>query len=158
MVETKAKQSAFAFLIELDIFGASVPTFNIAGQNKVKTMVGSCGSIMIFALTLLFGLLKLQHLFMRKNPLISQNTTPLRILTTYDTSQAEFKMAVAAENYDAGTGISDPRYVRWVVTHVQRRNDVFNNTIYPMHKCHEEELSEFNVAESEETMTKLKRL
>ena len=57
-------------------------------------------------------------------------------------------MAVAAENYDTGAGISDPRYVRWVVNHVQRKNDEWSNKIYLMHKCHEEEFAELNVAEN----------
>ena len=119
MLDTKAKHSAFTFLIELDTFGSCVPTFNIAGQSKVKTMEGSCASIIIFALTLFFGLIKLQQLTIRKNPLINANIGPLPKLMTYDTSQTEFKIAVAAENYETGAGISDPRYVRWVAIHEQ---------------------------------------
>ena len=57
-------------------------------------------------------------------------------------------MAVAAENYNTNSGISDPRYVRWVVNHIQRRNERWSNTIYPMHKCKEEEFAELNVAEN----------
>ena len=152
------KQSALAFFLDFDIFGSPIPTFTIAGHSKVRTVAGSCASIMIFALTLVFGLLKLQHLLLRKNPLINTNIMPLPMLTTYDTNQAKFKMAVSAESYDTGAGISDPRYVRWVVSYVQRRNNVFNNKIYPMHKCHEEEFAELNVAESEAITAKVKRL
>ena len=67
-------------------------------------------------------------------------------------------MAVAAENYDTGAGISDPRYVRWVVSYIQRKNDEWRTKIYLMHKCHEEEFAELNVAESEAITAKVKRL
>ena len=62
MVDAAAKQSALAFFLDLDIFGAPVPSFKISGHTTVRTKLGSFASIMIFALTLIFGLLKLQHL------------------------------------------------------------------------------------------------
>ena len=56
------------FLKSVDMFGAPIPNFNMRGRAEVKTSRGACISIVIFTLTLLFGLLKLQHLFLRKNP------------------------------------------------------------------------------------------
>ena len=43
--------------MDVDIFGADVPTFNIKGQAKVKTACGACISMLIFILTLLFALI-----------------------------------------------------------------------------------------------------
>ena len=65
------------FVMDMDMFAAQVPNFNIRGRKKVKTSAGVCASIFIIVLTLLFGLLKLQHLVMRNNPSIVTNTSSL---------------------------------------------------------------------------------
>ena len=56
-------------------------------------------------------------MLIRKNPSINTNETALEAGQTYDTAQDEFMIAVAAENYLTGVGISDPRYVRWVTAY-----------------------------------------
>ena len=64
----------FASLIKsMDMFGEPVPSFNIGGKMSVKTFVGAGVSLMLFTLTIAFGLLKLQNLFNRKNPNITMN-------------------------------------------------------------------------------------
>ena len=56
------------FILNLDIFGASVPGFNLNGQKTIKTKTGVLISIMITIITVLFALLKLQFMLMRKRP------------------------------------------------------------------------------------------
>ena len=72
------------FLKSVDMFGAPVPNFNMRGRAEVKTSCGACISMVIFILTLLFGMLKLQHLVVRKNPSIVTNKIPLEAGERFD--------------------------------------------------------------------------
>ena len=60
-------------LLGLDLFGKPMPTFNLKGNTEKNTLVGSLSSIIIMTLTFLFGLLKLEHLSLKKNPSITTN-------------------------------------------------------------------------------------
>ena len=74
-----------AFLKSVDMFGAPVPNFNMRGRTEVKTSCGACTSMVIFTLTLLFGIIKMEHLALRKNPSITTNTSPLEAGERFDT-------------------------------------------------------------------------
>ena len=58
-------------LLSVDIFGAPIPTFNLKGEQHVRTYCGSCVSLMIIYVTFLFAILKLQHLFSMHNPTVN---------------------------------------------------------------------------------------
>ena len=53
-----------------DLFGEQVPGFNLNGKTKIQTFGGAMISMIIFALTLTFSLLKFEQLINRKNPSI----------------------------------------------------------------------------------------
>ena len=148
----------FAFFKELDLFGETVPTFNMGGKTEIKTFPGALFSITIVYLTIMFGTLKIQHLVERKNPQIVTNTQPLEAGYKYPTTGDDFMTAYAAENYDTGKGISDPRYIRWVTAYVQRINDEWVTKWYPMYKCQEKDLARFATPDSVTTKEKVKRL
>ena len=68
----KAKSfQLFGFLNGLDMFGAPVPGLNVQGKAVINTSLGTLISIVVFLLTLLFSLFKLQHMLMKKNPSVS---------------------------------------------------------------------------------------
>ena len=50
------------------MLGAEVPTFNIGGQDRVRTYTGGLVSLAILAATFLFAMHKLQVMFLRKSP------------------------------------------------------------------------------------------
>ena len=78
--QEKAKKGRFNvpyFIKNLDMFGYRVPEINVRGQTKVKTSMGACVSITIAALTIAFGLVKLDHLVQFKNPVINILSEPL---------------------------------------------------------------------------------
>ena len=61
--------------------------------------------MLIMTLTILFGLLKLQHLLQRKNPSISKFIleSALTVDDTYQlSSENNFQLAIAIENYYTG--------------------------------------------------------
>ena len=99
MKENKMKYVMPKFLKNVDMFGAPVPNLNVHGQAEVKTSCGACFSLVIFTLTLLFGMLKLQHLALHKNPSITTNTIPLEAGERFDIGSGDFMMAFAVTNY-----------------------------------------------------------
>ena len=85
------------FIREIDMFGQTVPTFNIGGKEQVKTSIGAIASILIFFLTFAFGLIKLEHLAERKNPTINLREDELdELFGKFSTSYDDFMMAFAA--------------------------------------------------------------
>ena len=82
----------------------------------MKTWTGVFVSIAISAITLLFGLVKLEHLIERKSPTISTSMSLLEEGTVYETDSSDFMLAVSLENFDTNEALSDPRYIRWYAT------------------------------------------
>ena len=58
------------FFKKFDLFSHTLPSFNIHGDHKVRTSLGGMLSLMTIFTTILFSLLKLQHLLEKKNPSI----------------------------------------------------------------------------------------
>ena len=50
---------------KIDIFGAQVPAFNVAGRSIIRTWVGALISLVIFFMTFVFGLLKFEVMVTR---------------------------------------------------------------------------------------------
>ena len=70
---TKATKSSFTNTVEkLDIFPASIPSFNVQGKSNVQTSFGACITLLVVSLTVLYALLKMQHLQQKKNPSVSK--------------------------------------------------------------------------------------
>ena len=56
----------------IDIFGESLPQFNLGGETVVRTFTGGLFTAAIVLLMLAYGSLKLMHLLQKYNPLISE--------------------------------------------------------------------------------------
>ena len=54
-----------------DFYGAPLPSFNIKGEDSIKSNCGGCVSLVIMYVTFIFAILKLQHLLDRHNPIIN---------------------------------------------------------------------------------------
>ena len=148
-------RGTFDFLKNIDIFGKPVPTFSIRGQTEVKTLCGALISLFIMFLTIMFGILKLQHLFERKNSTINTNISPLEAGVKYKLDQDEFMMAFTAENYDTGAPLSDPRYVKWVTAYWERVGGEWIINWFPMHKCSGAEMARFKNPENDLIATRV---
>ena len=48
-----------------DIFGTSIPSFQVAGSDQVRTKTGAFLSVVVISITLLFAFIKLQHMLTR---------------------------------------------------------------------------------------------
>ena len=87
------KKTFMNLLKRLDLFSESLPSFTLQGERNVRTVSGSLCSILILALTFIFGLLKFEHLLERKNPTIVSNEEELDPDEILDTSSEEFMIA-----------------------------------------------------------------
>ena len=67
-------------------------------------------------------------------------------------------LAFAAENYDTGAPLSDPRYVRWVYGVADNAGNGTNNYFYPLRKCTDDEFGRFDTPKDEVTATKVQHL
>ena len=67
------KRAKFSYLLKsIDLYGVGVPKMNIRGEETIKTSTGGCFTLFIVGLTAMFAMLKLQHLFERKSPTVTE--------------------------------------------------------------------------------------
>ena len=104
-----------SFLLNIDMFGAPVPTFNMRKQGTIKTSIGTVMSILIMGMTSIFALLKLQKLFQRTRPDVVSFTDEQAFDATFRYSVRDngVMFAVSIENYLEGAK-NDPRHIQWV--------------------------------------------
>ena len=138
------RRKKFSSLLERqDMFGVSVPQFNLRGESQVKTICGGGFSVFILGITFLFAWIKLAHLIEKKNPQIITNIQEdaFREGETLDTTEDDFMMAFGLEDFFRGS-LSDPRYIRWTARHILAHSDgTFTTNYIPLHVCTESDLS-----------------
>ena len=81
-----------------------------------KTSLGAISTILIMTVSLMFGLVKLEHLILKRNPDLTTNTEGLEDGEVYDSSSDEFMMAFALTSFWSNNkSVYDPRYFRWII-------------------------------------------
>ena len=69
-------------------------------------------------MTVLFAILKFQHLVERHNPTINQRIEHDALLdASYDMRLPEFTMAFALESVEGNVTRHDPRFIKWFATY-----------------------------------------
>ena len=128
----------------LDIFGAEVPGLNLRGQTKVKTFAGAFVSLAIMGITVMFALLKLQFMLMRKQPEVNEFVEPefFSPSDSYKLHEEDFMMAISMENYLKGERM-DPRYIQFVATLISKNEESFLERYVPMKPCTDEQFDKF---------------
>ena len=122
-----------------------MPIFNMRGQDSVKTNCGACVSLLILTLFILYTLLKLEHLALRKNPSINIVATTLEPGERFfNTGHEDFTMAFAVRSGKDDVPKSDTRYIQWVVYSVSRVNQIEEKRELPLHPCSDAELAKFD--------------
>ena len=107
--------SFLGLLKSWDLFGASIPSFNLQGKSNVNTIVGAITSIFIISMTFMFALIKFDHMMQKRGPSILQNTDKVEDDVFVDISSDDFMLATGLENYKTGKPLNDPRYIKWIV-------------------------------------------
>ena len=72
-------------LLNADLLGENIPSFNLKGQTVVTTIVGGVLSLIILSLVLTYSSIKAVELFSRNNPTIVESQTD-----KYTTGQLKF--------------------------------------------------------------------
>ena len=143
---------------KLDMFGHATPQFNIAGTEVLKTTVGSLGTILVFSLTLTYGLLQLQNMVNFKNPSIQERPIVVGLDEDYSLDEDGYMMAFSLEGPGNQIIDFDARLLRWVATTYERRNSTFSSKNYQLQPCTTDQFNQFYKAESEATESKVKEL
>ena len=100
--------------------------------------------MLVLSLTFAFGMLRLEHMALRKNPQLTTNTAQIDESRRYQTNQDAFMMAFAARRIiDGEVYLSDPRYVRWYATFVSQLDGVYSEYILPLYRCQESDMEKF---------------
>ena len=80
-----------------------------------KTSLGAISTILIMTVTLMFGIVKFEHLILKRNPNLTTNKEGLEDGEVYDTTSDEFMMAFALTSNGESKSVYNPRYFRWVL-------------------------------------------
>ena len=64
-------EEQFGLLKNLDLFPKSLPSFNLQGKHRIRTLWGSVISVLIVLVTILFASIKLQQLLLHENLLLT---------------------------------------------------------------------------------------
>lgn len=105
-------------LLSMDMFGAPAPTFNIRGEGEVRTYLGGIISSAIIAVTILFSLLKMQHLLSKHNPSVNVfkdiNAWGIGdVMMPADSDNFMIAFAVTSIG-DPSQVKNDPSFVKWL--------------------------------------------
>ena len=101
-----------SFLLKLDMFGASLPSFNLGRQKTTKTSIGAVISMVVMFMTFGFALLKLQRLLLRKRPDLVKYIDKEAFENTekFSIRDNDFMVAASLESWVTGS-VSDPRHI-----------------------------------------------
>ena len=85
----------------MDIFGVDLPTFNIKGKSKVRTVTGGILSFFVGVIFVIYGSLKFSHLMEKYNPSISEviKQNFYNSDTRLNPHDIGFRLAFAVEGY-----------------------------------------------------------
>ena len=104
-------------LKQVDIFGRPVPTFNLYGKEKIKTISGGVVSLLIPIIVLFFACFKFIHLIHRLNPNVSQviQRNFYSDSDIFDTKEEKWRIAFALEDYLTKEMKTDEKYIKMFV-------------------------------------------
>ena len=122
----------------------SAPMFNIRGKGAQGTLLGSCVSLSILVLIFFYAMVKLNVLFSKVNPNITEVKEDWAIqdeeLNPVDNG---LRFAWHAESFHSKYTIDDPRYVKMLVRLYGKKDGKIFEKIIDHHKCTEDDMAKF---------------
>ena len=112
----KKNKGLLTHMKRYDMFGRSVPSFNIKGDETLKTNLGAALTMILLAIVLLYSSVKFIELESRNNPNISSYYEAY-LPTKEDAislNNLNVRFAISFENYRTKDFKHDTRYVRWI--------------------------------------------
>ena len=126
------------------MFATRLPSFNINGKEEIRTSLGGLLSLVIYTMTFLYSLMKIQHLFLRKNPAITTFTDPNAFgpEERFSTGIDGFQIAIAADHFSEGVR-KDPRYLQFIARLYLDTRGTVTSKYFRMYPCTEEDFEKF---------------
>ena len=121
----------------IDLFQKELPRFNMRGRTTVASIPGGLASFSILFIILLYGALKLTHLFSRHNPNVSSWVEK----NFYDSSEIvafkekKIRFAFGIEGFLDKELKEDTRYVKNLVRLAGKKGGENYEKILPFHRC-----------------------
>lgn len=124
-----------------------MPGFTLDKQSEVKTLVGGLVSLVIMSTTLLFAMVKWEHMNEYKSPSITAFSQTVEEGARFNPGQEDFMMAFAIEHFIDGVK-DDPRFLQWIMNYSFADKDgKYTAVSYPMHPCRPDEMAKFYPAD-----------
>jgi len=103
------------FLKNMDMFGKPLPSFNLQGNEDVKTHCGGLVSLALMFTVFMFASLKLLHLLSFHSPTINAYvlTDEYDSSDVFDPQDEKFMVAFSLEDYFTSAFKDNSKYVKW---------------------------------------------
>ena len=143
--QNKGACSIGSALSKFDGFGSDLPTFNLKGETNVQTCSGGVLTLLITLVTLAYAAIKSVHLASKKNPQVTEFTEEgfFESSDVLNLSDVGFLMAFSVEGSVDGEMKDDPRYVKYVVRLIGKKEGVKQEKFIPYHKCTANDWAQF---------------
>ena len=128
-----------------DMFGRPIPSFNLKGEDEVKTITGGVLTIMLILTILAYGSNKALELFKKNNPVVNVVRKPNAIDEdeVINIGESDFKFTFSLERSFGSFIADDPVFMRWRVRHYGRKNGKLFQNFLPFHRCTAEDMEQF---------------
>ena len=127
-------------LLQLDLFGRPLPTFNIKGHEKVKTWPGVLLTILMFCTVITLSCLLGIRLYNGTNPIISEHTESGVLPRDFQYNFTQMAFGVYDSNF---TSKDNFNFVEFRAVLVRSIQGVQQEKELAIHKCSEEDLEKF---------------
>ena len=128
-----------------DMFGRPVPSFNLRGEDEVKTISGGIFTIILTLTILAYGSNKALELYRKNNPVVNVVKMPNAIDEDeiINIGESDFKFTFSLERSFAQFIADDPTFMRLRVRHYGRKNGKYFQNFLPFHYCTAEDMEQF---------------
>lgn len=133
------------FMKRFDIFSMDVPSFNVKGDAKIRSSLGSFLTTVCVVIVLIYSLTKSAHLQSVNGQTISTYTVNSNssLENPLNLSKRKFRMAVSFEGVFDEKLKDDAQYVRWFARLSGFGDDKRFEKILKHHKCTDEDYEQF---------------
>ena len=137
------------FFDRYDLFAEEIPKFHLDGQNKIGTSVGCCLSVLLVTMIAAYSGIRGHMVLTGDRPTISSFTVQDERdgAELVDLNAHQFKVAFSVQHPESSHKLSprdDPNFVEWHAFFEHHEKETVEFQIVNVHKCTEEDYSEFH--------------
>ena len=127
------------------MFGRSLPTFNLKGDDMVKTYFGGLMTVCIVFVMIAYATIKFSHLIDKHNPNLAQYTEKniYDLNDVINLNDINFRFAFTVEGYLDREMKADPAYVKYLVRIFGIKDGIEYQEFIPYHRCTDDDWAQF---------------